>query len=325
MLISILFSGVIYAVMNQEYQNVARLQALRQQREVVRQFGLSPDAITIIPNQPTIDPEVLSDAQNELRVVLLVINLGILWVAGVAGYFLAGRTLKPIQEMVNEQNRFVTDASHELRTPITSLKTAIEVYLRGREHNSKEADQLLESNLEDVNNLQQLSDNLIKLSQYQKINGNLTKEETEITDVLEEAVKKVSKLAKAKSIKILTNLQKGKIFVEKTSLIEVVVILLDNAIKYSSSNTQIQLTNSFTEHQAMIEVADQGSGIDVKDIPHLFERFYRADKSRSKNETSGYGLGLAIAKQVIDRHKGSIKVSSKINQGTTFSIILPLQ
>ena len=123
----------------------------------------------------------------------------------MAGYFLAGRTLRPIKNMLDEQNRFITDASHELNTPLTSLKTAIEVNLRDKNLSLKKAKDVLKSNLDDVNNLQFLSAELIKLTQYQDQNINLQLGKVLLKDVIEEAIEKVKVLAKKRNIKITLN------------------------------------------------------------------------------------------------------------------------
>lgn len=312
MIISITFSVVIYQVMTLEFTRLERMQRLR--REIQLPFQL---------RRPTIDMEILRESENRLRATLIFINLAILFSAGIAGYFLAGRTLRPIKKMVDEQNRFITDASHELRTPLTSLKTEIEVNLRDKDLNLKEAKDLLKSNLEEVNNLQYLSDNLIKLTQYQTSNKN-TFEETSLEEILNEAIKKIASLAKHKNIKIENKTKFFSLFADKQGLTEVFVILLDNAIKYSSKGKKVSITAKNIDNFLEINVSDQGIGINEEGLPYLFNRFYRADKSRTKENVVGYGLGLSIAKQIIKNHKGSVKVTSKINEGTTFSIKLPV-
>ncbi len=318
MLISIAFSVAIYGVLSNELTRVERVQRLR--RERLLPLGLQPN----IFRQPVIDPELINESKNRLRSILILINLGILATSGILGYFLAGRTLKPIKKMVDEQSRFITDASHELRTPLTSLKSEIEVNLRDKNLNLPNAKKLLMSNLEEVNNLQYLSDNLIKLAQYQKNNGNIF-EEVDLLEILEEAVKKVINLAKNKKIIVKNNIRNIKLLGDKQSLIELFVILLDNAIKYSPQGKNVIVTSEKIDGYILIKVKDQGVGISKEDIAHIFDRFYRSDKSRTKEGISGYGLGLSIAKQIIDEHKGLIKVESEINKGSIFSIQLPVK
>lgn len=331
MLVSVFFSLVIYAVNNEEYNRIEHFQKLRQEREQQR-FNSSfeefrrlreQQGLHVPPLPDSIDPTIIAEARSRLQIILILVNLTILGVAGLAGYFLAGRTLQPIKEMVDEQNRFITDASHELRTPITSLKTSTEVYLRDNTHNLEEADELHKSNLEEINNLQLMSDNLIKLTQYQKSNGNIAFENISLKEIILEAEKKIANLAKHKHITITNHLKDNKLKGNKHSLIELFAIFLDNAIKYSHQKTAITISSELTDHHIKVSIKDQGIGIDPEDIPHLFERFYRTDKSRTKIDVSGYGLGLSIAKQIIDKHNGFVKVESSIGKGTTFLIYLP--
>lgn len=319
MLISISFSIAMYQLLTNELDRVERAQRLRQERQlpINTPFELRPRT----PRVFTIDPEVIEETKNRIKVTLLLINLGILGLSSLAGYFLAGRTLKPIQMMVEEQNRFITDASHELRTPITSLKSEIEVNLRDRKL-KREAKKVLQSNLEDVNRLQTLTDDLIRLTQYQKTNG-LVIEKVSLSEIIKEAVSKVLNLAKVKKIAIKDQIKDSVLEGDKKSLTEVLVILLDNAIKYSPKNTTIKLTTKRNDHYLIIDITDQGIGIDKEDLPYLFDRFYRADKSRTKTNVAGYGLGLSIAKQIINKHHGDIKVESKLGKGSIFSIVFP--
>lgn len=311
MVISISFSVVIYRVLTSELDRIQRVERER----IVR--GVSPPPMLL-------DPDVLAESQNRLGFILLGINLLILGGSAVAGYFLAGRTLNPIAEMVDEQNRFITDASHELRTPLTALKSEIEVNLRSTALDITEARKLLQSNLEEVNNLQVLSDGLIKLTQYQKNHNGLPMTKVPLKTITGDAVKKITAAAKAKNIKIVNNVQNAILTGNQPALTELLVIFLDNAVKYSKKLTNVTLESKRTDGHIVIRIMDEGIGIDEKDIPHLFNRFYRADKSRTKTDVSGYGLGLSIAKQVIEQHHGSVAVESKVGRGTTFTITLPV-
>jgi signal transduction histidine kinase len=312
----------IYKVLTNELDRVERIQRIRQDH----QLSLPDNPFDITLGSPRVfrlDPQLVEETKDRLQIILILINLGILGASSLAGYFLAGRTLRPIKEMVDEQNRFVTDASHELRTPLTSLKTATEVYLRDKNHTLEESDDLHKSNLEEINNLQTLSDNLIKLTQYQKANGNMVFADASLTDIVEEAVKKVSNLSKYKKITLLNKVKDVKIEADRQSLAEMFVVIFDNAIKYSPKNTKVTMSSSIQDRFVVIEIKDEGMGIDEKDIPHLFDRFYRVDKSRTKTDVAGYGLGLSIAKQIVDKHHGHIKIESEVGKGTTFAIQLP--
>lgn len=318
MLVSFSFSMVIYQGLTSELNRVENMQRLRLERRF-------PDRRAEALDPFYLDPELIAETKDRIAVILGIINLFILGASAAAGYFLAGRTLRPISQMVEEQGRFIADASHELRTPLTSLKSEIEVGLRGKSLKLAEARQLLISNLEEVNNLQALSDGLIRLARYQKGENNLVVTEIDLKALIEEAVKKVSGSAKSKNIKITSRTEKINLEGEKTSLIELFTILLDNAVKYSPEKTEIKVQGKRTDSLVKVSVIDQGFGIDPKDMPRLFDRFYRADKSRTKLGSTGYGLGLSIAKKIVERHQGSIKVESRVNQGSVFTVQIPVK
>ncbi|TAL64214.1 MAG: hypothetical protein EPN88_11370, partial [Bacteroidetes bacterium] len=150
MFISLFFTVVIYRVLTGELERFARIQRFRMERH------LYTDEYVPLPSNlpPIIELELIEETKKRLMVVLAGINGGILILFGVLGYFLAGRTLRPIQEMVDEQNQFISDASHELRTPLTSLKSSMEVYLRDRHPTMREAKSLMNEGIDEVNKLQ---------------------------------------------------------------------------------------------------------------------------------------------------------------------------
>jgi signal transduction histidine kinase len=338
MLISISFSVAIYRVLTSELDRVERVQRLRIEHGLPEQLRIIPPSDTRNESlRPLIlDPGLIEETKNRLLVMLGLINLAILATSSGAGYFLAGRTLKPISKMVDEQNRFITDASHELRIPLTSLKSEIEVNLRDKKLTLAEAKKLLESNLEEVNNLQVLSDGLIKLTQYQKGENGFIFSNISLVSIVDEAVKKVTKLAKNKGIIIINKVNDYTIEGSKPLLEELFLIFLDNAIKYSPKQSKINLSSEKKDGNIFIHIADQGIGISEEDIPHLFDRFYRTDKSRTKSKIAGYGLGLAIAKEIVEKHNGTIHVESEEGKGptphkatrgkgTTFTIKVPIK
>jgi two-component system, OmpR family, sensor histidine kinase CiaH len=319
MMISLAFSLTIYRSLSDELDRVEHIQQLRIQRDV---FGLDspPSSAHII-----IDPDIILETKHRILFFLASINLIILGTSSLAGYFLAGRTLKPIKEMVDEQSQFITNASHELRTPLTALKSEIEVNLRNKKLTISETKKILRSNLEEVNNLQTLSDGLIKLTQFQKGQTNFPITKIDIVNIINDAIKKIYKLSFNKQITIDNQITAENIEGNAQMLTELFVIFLDNSIKYSPINSTIRLYSEKTDGHIIIHIQDEGMGISPKDIPHIFDRFYRADKSRTKNDISGYGLGLSIAKKIIDSHQGSIKVQSKIGIGSDFSVQLPVR
>jgi two-component system sensor histidine kinase CiaH len=318
MAICLLFSLSIYSATNSEFRRFERMQVRIQEDLVLGRDSQLPRGT--IPRSGRINPDDISAARTRLILSLGIINLMILVLAGAAGYFLAGLTLRPIEEMVDDQNRFITDASHELRTPITVLKAEIEVGIRDKNLNLQKAKKILDSNLEEVNNLQMLSDNLIKLAQSKNGNGSIF-ENISLRYISEEATAKVKKIAAGKNIKINNNIKDLYIIGDRQSLIELFAILLENAIKYSPSKTSVSMSAKKVKETIEVKIVDHGVGIAKEDLENIFERFYRAEKSRTE---SGYGLGLSIAKQIVSMHNGEITVESEQKKGSTFKIIFPI-
>ncbi|RJX18297.1 MAG: sensor histidine kinase [Ammonifex sp.] len=333
--IGVLFSLVAYSGLTFEVRRGLGLQALRAviEREKARAPGenaLPPSfmerrsgARAIPPHTPVFDPQVFAETKRRIALQLVFINLGLLTLSGFAGYFLAGRTLKPIEEMLNEQKRFTADASHELRTPLTAMKTEIEVALRDQSFDKDQAKDLLQSNLEEIDRLQFLSDHLLALSRYQKDRDSRDFEEVSLAEAFAEAAVKIQPLAEAKSIQILSDVQDISLEADKDGLVKLFTIFLDNAVKYSPENSKVNVAAAVRKNKVVITVQDSGIGIRAGELPYIFNRFYRADASRTKNQVHGYGLGLSIAKSIIDKHNGKVEVSSTPEKGTTFTIFLP--
>lgn len=264
----------------------------------------------------------INDAQHRLAVSLILINLGILVAAGLSSYFLAKRTLQPIEDALEAQGRFASDASHELRTPLTAMKSEIEVTLRNGHLSEKDARELLASNLEEVAKLERLTNGLLKLARQ---DGKLPDEPVRFDDVAEEAVGRLSGLIKLRDINLDYSSAPLVVTGDKASLVELVVTLLDNAIKYSEKGATVTIKGEELGKLATLAISDNGLGIRAIDLPHIFDRFYRADTSRSKEQVDGYGLGLSIAKQIADMHGGAIVVRSTPGKGSTFSVQIPLR
>ena len=288
MTISLFFSFIIYQGATIELTRIENMQKIRR-----------PNSAFLI------DPDLIAETKSRIFFSLLTLNIFILGVSGVSGYFLSGKTLKPISEMMEEQKEFISNASHELRTPLASLKTEIEVGLRDKELKLKTAIDLIRSNLEEVNNMTKLSNYLLELNKFQNSSGNLKFSKVNLADIVKEASGKN---------KVKFNLEKVIINGDKDSLTELSRILIDNAIKYSDGK-DVEIV---TRKPGILEVKDKGIGISEKDLPHIFDRFYRGDKAMGKD---GYGLGLSIAKQIADLHSARIKVESKLSKGSTFKVI----
>jgi len=312
MAISFMFSLVIYGMLAREVDRFEQLHRVRIQRRMAPINTIEPDQ------------ELTQELRERVVVMLVMINGGIFLVAGGLGYMLAGRTLKPIQVMMDEQNRFVSDASHELRTPLTSLKTAMEVFLREKKPSISGAKLLINESIEEVDRLQVLSESLLHLAHYQGPGEKPPLEPTSLKRVLNKSLKRMKPMAQKKHIKL--NLEGDydyDVMGDFDELVKALVIFIDNAVKYSDDKSPVTVSVKETNKCAFIDVTDKGIGIDQKDMKCIFYRFYRADSARSKASKEGYGLGLSIAKKIIDDHDGAIKLASQLKKGTTFTIRLP--
>lgn len=265
--------------------------------------------------------EELRKSKQEVFFNLLIANLIILIISTIISYILAGKTLAPLEESMLEQKRFVADASHELRTPLTSLKTAIEVSLRDKKL-PKKARSILEDNLEDVEDLNELIDRLLQLASSEQ--RTLVKQLIDIREVISRAYKRIEPQLKEKKIKYSEKITHQQILASEEELTELFVILLDNAVKYSTSGGKISIEMKTGKRFIEVFVKDSGVGIQKKYLPHIFDRFYRIDSCRTKSQSSGFGLGLSLAKQIIESHGGQISADSELGSGTTFRIQLPL-
>ena len=312
MLVSVTFSIAFYQASTQEIQRIINRIHYLQSQSSQLMLPTPPEAVVTL--------DQLEDVKNRLRIALIVVDGIIFILAGGAGYFLAGRTLRPIQEMVDEQNQFISDASHELRTPIATLRAEMEASLLEKHLSDKEARKVIDSNLEELGKLQELANSLLQLAVHRK--GGKFNDAVSLQDVVQSASKKIAPMAKKKHISFSVAHIEGKVMGNKHSLVEVFVNLFDNAVKYSPEKAKVTVTAITKKNTVSVMVADNGVGLAADDLQHIFDRFYRADKSRSQAE--GHGLGLSIAKKIMTAHNASIEATSTLGKGTTFILTFPL-
>lgn len=314
-LISLLFSVVLYRLQVDELNRFAARESLRIQTHLRPGLGIAFS-----------DESFLLEAKARLIRRLGLFNLLVIILSGGLGYFLAGRTLEPIEVMVREQKRFVSDAAHELRTPLTAIKSSLEVYERDPHPSRGDTQALIKDNLQDVDRLEKLTSSLLSLSQLQHDQNIEQFVPIDLSQVASRVVKSMGPIAKKKQITLhLTESAPIMISGIPSRIIELATILVDNAVKYSDKDNG-KVTISISKHakKALLVVQDKGIGIAQTDLPHIFDRFYRSDSARVKEDIGGYGLGLAIAQKIVQTHHGSIMVKSKLGIGTTFTVSLPL-
>ena len=263
------------------------------------------------------------EGRASLLAELIIINVLMLGVGSLLSYLLAERTLKPIEENMEAQTQFVSDASHELRTPLTAIRTTNEVALREKDLTLKRARQTIEENIEDITRLQYLTDSMLGL--LKDDDKMLLKQDVDLQTAVGDAMNAVVSQAQAKNITIEDSVARVSFQGNPQSIAQLITILLDNAIKYSPEQSTVSMSTESTSRQVTLIVRDQGIGMDEETISQIFTRFYRTDKARTHKGSDGYGLGLAIAKKIVEAHRGKINVESTLEEGTTFRIDLPIR
>lgn len=317
MVISMAFSVVIY-----QFASLELDRGLDRQTVYFRNIPLTDLISNQLQDIENARLAQLEESNQHIKLELFYFNLLILFLSAFFSYFLAKKTLKPIEEMVNSQNHFTADASHELRTPLTAMRTEIEVLLRNSKISAKDARELLSSNLEEIAKLETLSNALLKLAKFQD-QARIEFQRFNISDVIIEAYEKLAPLSEKKGLRFDNNIINILVNGDKQSLTELFVILIDNAIKYSPQKSLINISVNKDGKWVNIIIKDHGIGIAASDLPYIFNRFYRSDTSRNKEKIDGYGLGLSIAKKIVDLHKGQMSVVSKLGKGSEFLIKIP--
>lgn len=333
MAVSIMFSIVIYSGITRNIEEVFFRAEMRMRgapglgqqiaKELIEKQNLSTTSSNL-SNKDVLEQFFIDELASSKRKVfnnLLFANFLILIISSFVSYGLSTKTLKPIEDILIEQKRFVADASHELRTPLTSLKTSIEVSLRDKTLNKK-TKRILNDNLKDVDSIKNLIDSLLQLASQE--NKTIVKQLIDIQEIVGKSIKLIKPMANDKNIKIVSKLCHKQILASQVGLSQLMTILLDNAVKYSNPDTKIKVEVINQRRNILIKVSDEGVGISKKYLPHIFDRFYRVDSSRTINTSSGFGLGLSVAKQIVENHNGFICAESVIGKGTTFTIKLPV-
>lgn len=328
MLITLFFSVLVFRGVSISTRNALYLHNLKVERRLKEHRGrndlLGPQERFQEPLSKETISETMEEVEKKILTTLGVINLVILALSAVLGYLLAGKTLKPIEEMTEKQKKFIADAAHELKTPLTSMKTYLEVNLRKKDLKLAQSREIMQNTVEDIDSTSMLIESLLKQSRYQNYSDGNEFEQVELLTLISKAATKFGSRAEEKNVTIKVEGDEATVQGNKKALSELFNILLDNGIKFSEKNGQVNINLTKGSKNAIIRVSDKGIGIEEEDIAHIFDRFYVSSKSRSKGERDGFGLGLSIAKEIVKMHKGTISVESELKKGTTFTIRLPL-
>ncbi len=230
--------------------------------------------------------------------------------------------LKRLHESFKRERQFIGDVAHELKTPVATLKGEIELAL-SKKRTNEEYQKAFGETLIDVNRLSTTIRNILDLAWIGADKAISTNQQTDLTAVLVELKDIAVKLAAQKHIMVKSHIAEGiQVAGSEDKLSRAILNILDNAVKYTPTNETISIFLRTKNSEAMVEVIDSGNGILEKDLPHIFDRFYRGSKTA---KTLGSGLGLAIAQGIIESHGGTISIASKVGKGTRVTISLPLK
>jgi two-component system, OmpR family, sensor histidine kinase CiaH len=266
------------------------------------------------------------DSEKELlkRLLLIILigcGIGVLCAIG-SGYFLAGRALVPIKNAWQKQQEFVSDASHELRTPLAVIQAKTDLLFRAPTATIQDKILDISAISNESRRLSKLVANLLTLARSDSDQIEMKKQSFRLDELLKEVLQHYEEIIAYQEKKVFLEADEPvSFFADKERIHQLIVILLDNAMKYTDEGGEIRLSCQQTHSAINLNVQDTGIGIPENDIPKIFDRFYQSDKARTA--AVGTGLGLSIAKWIIEKHHGKTRVQSKLGEGTTIEIIFP--
>ncbi len=237
-------------------------------------------------------------------------------------YLLSAKTMQPVEEAIVKQRDLIANASHELKTPLTIINTNLEL-VKSEHTLSDEQAECISAIDAQLERMQGLIQNMLELSKLE--NAELEKTPLDFSKVVDGACLSFEVMCFEKNVTLITDVQPNvTVEGEQASLERLVVILLDNAVKYCSENGKIGCRLSADNKKMTLSVMNTGDTISKEDAKHVFDRFYRTDGARQKKDNQSYGLGLAIASATVKAHGGSISCHGVENKGTVFDVVLPL-
>ena len=240
-----------------------------------------------------------------------------------ASFILSKKMMEPIIHSWNKQAEFVENASHELRTPLTIIQNKLELLLTAPQERISDRFENIALSLSETRRLSKLTSDLLTLARTDSAETQVVKQSIHMDTFIKKVCTPYKEIAESQDKHFSLNCQSPiSIEADETRLHQLLVILLDNALKYTSENDSIHVKTYVEDQKVAIEVSDTGIGIKEENVQYIFDRFYREDKARTR-ETGGMGLGLSIAQWIVAMHNGTIHVKRNENNGTTFIVKLP--
>lgn len=307
---------------NEHLYRVLAMPFTDEQQVLLRPDGSEAKIVQVIA-LTRIDSEVAM-LKKLLNTLVASLIMGVLAIA-IAAYFLAKRALVPIKASWEKQQQFVADASHELRTPLAVIKSNTELLLRHPEHTIEQESIRITNVLREAMRMKKLVVTLLTLARADASQLELQRITFNLGEVIADVVEQFIPLAENKGVQLKFSVDGvSEIEADKERLLQLFAILLDNALKYTSNEGTILIHCYQNANFVVIRIEDNGCGIAPEDLPHVFDRFFRGDKARSR-ESGGAGLGLAIADWIVKQHGGKIQLESELGLGTKIEICLPVK
>jgi len=278
--------------------------------------GLNAPAVLQVGRQLTDQDRVLNQYLTGLVILGSIASL----MFALISWWLAGRSLSPAQKAFDQQQSFVSNASHELRTPLTLMRATADFGLRT--HPSQEQGQVLQDIIDETDYMNHLVDDLLLLSRLDAQRLQLAREVIPVAELVTETVRQMEKLGQEKGITLTADAAAGNIIGDRARVRQVLLILLDNALRFTPPNGTIRLSAKPAGKSIEMVVSDNGPGIPPEHLPHLFERFYQV-RTNATNDSRSNGLGLSIAKALIEAQNGTIRIESMSGKGTHVHLSLP--
>ena len=272
------------------------------------------------------DVTTLYSGLQKTTYLLLLLGFIALMIMTALAYYMAGRALIPLVEAYEKQKQFAADASHELRTPLAVVMSSAELLLLDQSITSPFLRQIIEDVKSEVKKMSKLVSDLLIVARSDNNALKMQWKTLNLGELLNQNVRIMRPLAQKKDINLLAEgIIDVKVRADEQKLKQVILILVDNAIKYTPEGGTVMVRfDGIFEAMARFSIIDTGIGIAPEDLDRVFERFYRVDKARSR-EMGGNGLGLSIAHEMVRLHEGNIKVESVVDQGTKFTVEIPVK
>lgn len=306
-IILLFFSAFIYTLENEDVTRVV----------LERDYGTNPPKKLTQAETKQVILQI-NDLRYSLILNLILVDDLILLIGGTLSYFLAGKTLEPIQKTMQRQREFMADASHELRTPLAAIQIAGEVALRNNLKTKDDYKKVVEQTFRESTRMAKMVDELMLLSRSETQISRREFKKIRLDKLIEEVIGETKPLFLQKKLKLKdVEISEAVINADRNKIKQLILIILDNAIKFSPQKGTISI-KAGRKPKPFFSITDNGIGIPKQEQSKIFYRFYQIDKSRSK---TGSGLGLSIAKWIADSHKASILIKSTQGKGSTFTVI----